>query len=797
MPPQPRRFATDPRLRRSGPKVQSLTVPLLVAATLVAPLSAADPPPPATIVEVRLNEKLTKCENHTAPYDYSEYCFYRRGNATGFSLVLSSEYKSTTHDLKIIATQTFDGVPKKITMDVKNELPIAGWGAFPFPNTGYQEGPNWVQLIGVQIPGDAAIGDYTFEASVEPKGAPDQAVVKAFPKPVVVLFNPWSAQDKDVYDPLENQRKEFVLETEGRIYQTRPINATAERKSAAWSFDQFDQSTVKVTLMQLEGLSAADRSSALKVCRKLVDRVAAKQADGAGGMLIGRWDGNYGDGKLPTAWTRSGEIFTEFSSTSTPVKYGQCWVFAGILTSMGRCLGIPALTQTTFDAGREEKRKDPKEIDEVYKRDPMGKLYFSDPDSDWHWEHHVWCEFRLRHEAQAPTWQSCDGTYDTLPTHAPYGPAPLAKIKAKSGGEFDVQFLTTAFDGDRRRWYYDVALPQKPQDKTVTGWYVTMKKVGGPGWTDITSFYKVPEAEPLPPLPPSGGSDLAIDVFHSLQVTPGTDISFELLLHNGAPWPRHLAISGNVRSQSYDGTAGEELLAETTTIELAGGDTVVLPWTVSGGQTVQFAASRQDVVLTLAVQDLDQPDPDLFGEPAFLLLDRYRTTILPIELELVLDPGGPFSIGDEAQCTLRFVNPLPVPAEEVVMVLSAGDGDLVDGTERLEIPLDPVAPGARAEVAKPVIFNHPGKRMVLGTVVAKGFRASIASVSAEVANPPPTCPADLNGDGRVNGADLGILLAAWGPGCDCECISPDLNGDGMIDGMDLGLFLNAWGLCPN
>jgi len=47
---------------------------------------------------------------------------------------------------------------------------------------------------------------------------------------------------------------------------------------------------------------------------------------------------------------------------------------------------------------------------------------------------------------------------------------------------------------------------------------------------------------------------------------------------------------------------------------------------------------------------------------------------------------------------------------------------------------------------------------------------------------------DLNGDGTVDGADLGILLSAWntsGPG--------DLNGDGTVDGADLGLLLSAWG----
>ncbi|MFG0275500.1 MAG: hypothetical protein ACF8QF_10625 [Phycisphaerales bacterium] len=49
-------------------------------------------------------------------------------------------------------------------------------------------------------------------------------------------------------------------------------------------------------------------------------------------------------------------------------------------------------------------------------------------------------------------------------------------------------------------------------------------------------------------------------------------------------------------------------------------------------------------------------------------------------------------------------------------------------------------------------------------------------------------PADLNGDGVVDGADLGLLLGAWGaPG------PTDLNGDGATDGADLGLLLGDWG----
>ena len=55
------------------------------------------------------------------------------------------------------------------------------------------------------------------------------------------------------------------------------------------------------------------------------------------------------------------------------------------------------------------------------------------------------------------------------------------------------------------------------------------------------------------------------------------------------------------------------------------------------------------------------------------------------------------------------------------------------------------------------------------------------------------CPGDFDGNGVVDGGDLGLMLVAWGrcPGC-----TPDLNEDGIVDGGDLGLMLVAWGICP-
>lgn len=56
----------------------------------------------------------------------------------------------------------------------------------------------------------------------------------------------------------------------------------------------------------------------------------------------------------------------------------------------------------------------------------------------------------------------------------------------------------------------------------------------------------------------------------------------------------------------------------------------------------------------------------------------------------------------------------------------------------------------------------------------------------------PTCPADLNEDGVVDGGDLTILLGAWGRGGPPN----DLNGDGVVDGADITVVLGSWGSCP-
>jgi formylglycine-generating enzyme required for sulfatase activity len=74
--------------------------------------------------------------------------------------------------------------------------------------------------------------------------------------------------------------------------------------------------------------------------------------------------------------------------------------------------------------------------------------------------------------------------------------------------------------------------------------------------------------------------------------------------------------------------------------------------------------------------------------------------------------------------------------------------------------------------------------------------ASITSLTFLVVAVPASaqsCTGNLNSDNRVDGADLGTLLVAWGA---CDGCAEDLTTDGHVDGADLGALLNNWGVCP-
>jgi hypothetical protein len=59
--------------------------------------------------------------------------------------------------------------------------------------------------------------------------------------------------------------------------------------------------------------------------------------------------------------------------------------------------------------------------------------------------------------------------------------------------------------------------------------------------------------------------------------------------------------------------------------------------------------------------------------------------------------------------------------------------------------------------------------------------------------PAAQCPADIDGSGTIDAADLAAVLGAWGT---CSGCAADVNGSGTVDASDLAAVLGGWGVCP-
>lgn len=59
-------------------------------------------------------------------------------------------------------------------------------------------------------------------------------------------------------------------------------------------------------------------------------------------------------GILPLMWSGSLDVYNIYRATGRGVRYGQCWNFAGILTTAGRALGIPSRTITCYNSAHEQ-----------------------------------------------------------------------------------------------------------------------------------------------------------------------------------------------------------------------------------------------------------------------------------------------------------------------------------------------------------------------------------------------------------------------------------------------------------
>ncbi|XP_008291944.1 protein-glutamine gamma-glutamyltransferase 5-like [Stegastes partitus] len=149
----------------------------------------------------------------------------------------------------------------------------------------------------------------------------------------VLLYNPW-LKDDPVHMPLDVHLEEYLRSDYGLIYMGTHLNVSKR----PWSFGQYEPGVLEACLKLLQvspqHLSDKHTDYMLRADPVYLSRVlcAMVNCNDDLGILEGKWNGSYQAGIKPTDWSGSADILHRWvSSNCSPVRYGQCWVFAAVL----------------------------------------------------------------------------------------------------------------------------------------------------------------------------------------------------------------------------------------------------------------------------------------------------------------------------------------------------------------------------------------------------------------------------------------------------------------------------------
>uniref|UniRef100_A0A3B4FX66 Protein-glutamine gamma-glutamyltransferase 2 n=1 Tax=Pundamilia nyererei TaxID=303518 RepID=A0A3B4FX66_9CICH len=347
-------------------------------------------------------------------------------------------------------------------------------------------------------PADTPIGKYNLTARHR-----DEEILLA---ELVVLFNPWCSDDS-VFMQDEKERQEFVMNERGIIYKGSGNYIT----SINWDFGQFEEDMMKICLKMLDvnpkHLANAANDVSARCNPIYVSRVVSAMINSIDdcGVLEGRWSAPFWGGTIPSHWSGSYPILKRWYNIGChPVKYGQCWVFAGVMCSVMRLLGIPCRVVTNYQSAHDSNKN---LIIDVYHAD-YGVREKETKDSvcgDFVWKnYHVWLECWMRRtdlgkDGKYDGWQVLDPTPQEKSDGA-YCCGP-ASVKAILNGEtdlkYDAPFVYAMVNADCIDWLCkaDGTMVNIFSDTKRIGQNISTKAVGSNTRLDITDSYKYKEVD--------------------------------------------------------------------------------------------------------------------------------------------------------------------------------------------------------------------------------------------------------------------------------------------------------------
>nr|XP_046195163.1 protein-glutamine gamma-glutamyltransferase 2-like isoform X3 [Oncorhynchus gorbuscha] len=554
--------------------------------------------------------------------------------------------------------------------------------------------------LDITSPADAPVGEYSLSVKTSATTSVGSSLGK-----LLLLFNPWCQEDW-VHLPEEEERQEYVMREQGLVYK----GSDKYISSMAWNFGQ---------------INAND------------DR----------GVLMGRWDGQYDGGMSPTHWNGSVEVLRRWLKYGgNPVKYGQCWVFAAVMCTVLRCLGIPCRVVTNFQSAHDTDKN--LTIDDFFS--DYGVRPKQSPDSVWNY--HVWVEaWMTRPDLSAGSlydgWQAVDPTPQEKSTGVYCcGPAPVkAILQGHVDLKYDVPFVFAEVNADRVTWmvFADGSKKNIFTDSVSVGQSISTKAVGSDKRVDITANYKHAEGTEkerdvynqavkrvnIPEEDSNGIHDdkpaVSMKIVELTKPVSGKDIDLELVLNSNDNETRTLVINVNVQAMRYNGIPSSQIQTELKEQKLLPNQDLTIPIHIPFSVYGEKMQESNSIKVSAVVTDKDKSGAVYITEKD-LVPESPLLTIKAIGSELQYS---------DMTAEVVFENPLSEGLRDCFITVT-GSGLL---TETMEARMPFLKQGHRLRVKMPFTPYRPGPKKLVAGFNCDQFRDIKASCNVYI-KPSPVLP---------------------------------------------------------
>ncbi|XP_024423071.3 protein-glutamine gamma-glutamyltransferase 5 isoform X2 [Desmodus rotundus] len=686
-------------------------------------------------------------QHHTEEIS-SDYLIVRRGQA--FNLTLYFRIRGFQPGLDNIIFVADTGPLPDLAKGTRAVFSLSGHRS-PSPWMASVETNRAMSLeVSLCAPPTAAVGRYLLKVHIDSfEGSVTAYQIGEF----ILLFNPWCSGDA-VYLESEPQRQEYVMNDYGFIYQGNKNWI----RPCPWNYGQFEENIIDICLKLLDkslnfqtdpATDCALRGSPVYISRVVCAMINSNDDNG---VLNGKWSENYSDGTNPAEWTGSVAILKQWHATGCqPVRYGQCWVFAAIMCTVMRCLGIPTRVITNFDSGHDTDGN--LIIDEYY--DSTGRI-LENKKKDTVWNFHVWNECWMARKDLPPGyrgWQVLDATpQETSNGLYCCGPASVRAIKEGDVDlSYDTAFVFSMVNADCVSWLIHGGKEQRlHRDTNSVGNFISTKSIRSEERDDVTENYKYEEGSPQerqvflkalqklktggsqghyqadsqpsrsmplsqdsprslnrPSLRPSDVIEVSLKFQLLDPPNMGQDIRFVLLAVNMSLQFKDLKVNLSAQSLLHDGSPLPPFWQDTAFIKLFPEEAKTHPCQIPYSQYSQYLSTDKLIRISALGEEKSSPEK--------ILVDKIITLVYPA---IVINVLGAAIVNQPLTIQVIFSNPLSEPVADCVLTVE-GSG-LFKKQQRVLIGV--LKPQHRASITLKTIPFKSGQRQIQANLRSNKFK---------------------------------------------------------------------------